>query len=340
MKTDIRDYTRAELEEKLVSLGEKKSHAAQIFDWLYRRNLSGFAALDGVPPQVRAALAGAYSLFPFPPAEKRVSLIDGTRKLLFKFHNGAPAESVVLAGKGRFSACLSSQAGCACGCSFCATGGMGFKRDLKPSEITAQFSACLREAGGGLSSIVFMGMGEPFLNWENVKTAIIILSDSRGHGFSQGKMTVSTVGVTPVIQELAASDLKIKLAISIVTADEKLRARLVPMEAKYPLREVIGAAGNYCLARRARVFFEYILFCGLNDFPADAEQLIGLIRGIDCRLNLIPHNSARGGTGGLSVRAAQFQKILIAAGIRTYLRQEKGSDIRAACGQLAAFSEG
>ncbi|HBA59533.1 MAG TPA: 23S rRNA (adenine(2503)-C(2))-methyltransferase RlmN [Elusimicrobia bacterium] len=338
MKPDIRDFTRAELEEELLSLGLKATHAGRVFECLYKQGITDFEEMAEVPPKVRAALAGKYSLCPFPPAEKRVSLLDGTQKLLFRFHGGAPAESVILPGKGRLSACLSSQAGCACGCTFCATGALGLKRDLRPSEITAQFAACLREAGGSLSSLVFMGMGEPFLNWENVKKAILILSDGRSWNYSQGKMTVSTVGIVPVINELATSTLKVKLAISVVAADEVLRAKLVPMQAKYPLSEVIAAARSYCRARKAQVFFEYIVFTGVNDSAADAEKLIRLIKGIDCRVNLIPHNSPAGrtGDGEPSVKTKAFQKQLIAAGLRTYLRLEKGSDILAACGQLAA----
>lgn len=338
MKPDIRDHTREGLEEKLAAAGQKKCHAALVFACLYRKGAAGFDAMEGVPAGVRSALAAAYSLSPLPASDKSVSMKDGTVKFLFRFRGGAPAESVLLRNKGRSSACLSSQSGCACGCSFCATGAMGLNRDLKPSEITAQFAACLRAAGGWLDSVVFMGMGEPFLNWENVKKAVRILSDGAGWGFPQRKMTMSTVGVAPVIDELAASDLRIKLAISVVTADPELRARLVPLEKKYPLSGVIEAARNYCRARGVPVLFEYILFPGLNDSPADAERLAALIGGMDCRLNLIRHNPARDAGGGRPADAAGFQKRMIAAGVRTYLRPDKGSDIGAACGQLAADS--
>ncbi|MCM2266945.1 MAG: 23S rRNA (adenine(2503)-C(2))-methyltransferase RlmN [Elusimicrobiales bacterium] len=335
-KPDIRDLTRPELEAALAALGEKPSHAAAVFGAVYRRGQASLGALEGVPPRTRAALAGAFSMPAFSPVEKTVSSRDGTKKLLLRFAGGAPAECVVLPGKGRLSACLSSQSGCACGCSFCATGRLGLLRSLRPSEITAQFAACLREAGA-LSSVVFMGMGEPFLNWENVKKAISILSDDRGYHFSQGKMTVSTVGIIPVIKELAAGELKVKLAVSLVASDEALRARLVPMDAKYPLREVVRAVRDYCRARQAQVFFEYILFDGRNDSAADAAKLLELIKGISCRVNLIPQNTAGAAASQAgAARAKDFQKRLIAAGVRTYLRLEKGGDISAACGQLAA----
>ncbi|MDT8286231.1 MAG: 23S rRNA (adenine(2503)-C(2))-methyltransferase RlmN [Elusimicrobiales bacterium] len=336
MKPDIRDLTRAELEERLAALGEKPLHAAAVFGALYRDGAASFGAMVRVPARARRLLEREFSLPPSADPEVFVSAADGTRKLLFSFPGGAPAESVVLPGKGRLSACLSSQSGCACGCSFCATGEMGLVRDLRPSEIVAQYTACLREAGGPLSSLVFMGMGEPFLNWDNFRRAVLILSDDAGHGFPQSRMTVSTVGIVPGIKELAVSGLKVKLAVSVVAADERLRARLVPMQSRYPLGEVAAAARDYCAARRAQVFFEYIVFDGVNDSADDAKRLGRLIKDIPCRLNLIPHNPADGPGAGVTPRVKAFQKAMIASGVRTYLRLEKGPDISAACGQLAA----
>jgi len=269
--------------------------------------------------------------------EKRVSALDGTVKLLFRFGDGAPAESVVMFHKGRASVCLSSQSGCACGCVFCATGALGLRRDLSAGEIVAQFAACREAAGGAAHSIVFMGMGEPFLNWENVRGAIAALSDQKSWNIPQSRMTVSTVGVVPGIEALAASDLKVNLAVSVVTADEGLRGRLVPMSARYPLGEVMAAARRCGERRRRTVFLEYILFGGLNDSLADAAGLAALARGMDCTVNLIRYNSAAG--SGLAApdqaTAKDFQKALMAAGVRAYMRRETGSDIAAACGQLA-----
>ncbi|MDQ7773017.1 MAG: 23S rRNA (adenine(2503)-C(2))-methyltransferase RlmN [Elusimicrobiales bacterium] len=336
MKPDLRDLARGELEARLSRLGEKPVHAAAVFAALYRDGAASFGAMTRVPARVRRLLEKEFSLRGFGEPETFVSAADGTRKLLFSFPGGAPAESVVLPGKGRLSACLSSQSGCACGCVFCATGSMGLIRDLRPSEMVAQYEACLRAAAGPLSSLVFMGMGEPFLNWENLKKAVLILSDDAGHGFPQSGMTVSTVGVVPVIRELAGSPLKLKLAVSLVAADAGLRARLVPAEARWPLREVIAAARDYCAAKKAQVFFECIIFDGVNDSAEDAERLARLIKGVPCRLNLIPHNPPGGPGAGVTPRVKAFQKAMIASGVRTYLRLEKGPDIAAACGQLAA----
>ncbi len=341
-KPDIRDFARQELAGAMISLGEKGSKADRIFNCLYKKGAESFDAMAGVPDELKNKLSARYSISQTPAPERRVSKIDKTVKLLFRFHDGAVAESVVLFNKETISACISSQSGCACGCRFCATGGLGLKRDLKPSEILTQFAACGREAGGAPDSVVFMGMGEPFLNWANVKKSVLILSDNKGHNFPQSKITISTVGVIPVIRELAESHLGIKLAISIITASEKQRAELTPMESKYPLTDIISAARHYCAKTGKSVFFEYIFFDGLNDSPQDAQKLLELIKGVNCKLNLIMYNQNPGGGDlrpGSMEKAKEFQKITVAAGVRTHLRREKGSDIAAACGQLASGPE-
>ena len=341
-KPDIRDFTRQELAGAMISLGEKGSRADRIFNCLYRKGAESYDALAGVTEELKNKLATRYSFAQVPLVEKLVSKTDKTIKLLFRFHDGAAAESVVLFNKETVSACISSQSGCACGCLFCATGGMGFKRDLKPSEILMQFAACRREAGGALDSVVFMGMGEPFLNWATVRKSVLMLSDNKGCNFPQRKITISTVGVVPVMRELADSRLEIKLAISVITASEKQRAELAPMDKKYPLREIIEAARYYCGKTSRAVFFEYIFFDGLNDSPQDAQQFLDLIKGVDCKVNLIMYNPIPGGhafTPGRIEKAKEFQKIIMAAGIRTHLRRARGSDIGAACGQLAAGPE-
>ena len=339
IKPDIRDFTRQELAGAMISLGEKGSWADRVFNCLYKKGSESFEALIGVPQELKNKLALKYSFAPAPAMEKLVSKTDGTIKLLFRFHDGAAVESVVLFNKKTVSACISSQSGCACGCGFCATGGLGLRRDLKPSEILWQFAACRREAGGAPDSAVFMGMGEPFLNWANVRKSVLMLSDNKGCNFPQRKITVSTVGVVPVMRELADSHLEIKLAVSVITADEKQRAELAPMDKKYPLREIMDGAKYYCAKTGRTVFFEYIFFDGLNDSPQDAQKLLDSIKGVDCKVNLIIYNPNPGGkafTPGRIEKAKEFQRIIMAAGIRTHLRRARGSDIGAACGQLAA----
>lgn len=329
--------TRADIAAALVGLGEKPGNAGAVFMAVHRRGAADLALLPNVPARVCLALGRAFTLAPLPIPERKLVAPDGTRKLLFRFPGEATAECVVLPAKDHQTACLSSQSGCACGCTFCATGALGLKRSLTPAEIIAQYEACLREAVD-LRSLVFMGMGEPFLNWENVRKAIMILSDSRGRHFPQVKMTVSTVGVIPVIEELTTSDLRVRLAVSVVAADPELRARLAPMENTYPLNRVLAAVRRYCAARQAHVMLEYILLPGVNDRPSDSALLARLIEGIPCRLNLIPYNPP-GGPGRATPRIKEFQQELIAAGVLAYLRQEKGASIAAACGQLAASAD-
>lgn len=333
-KQNLGDLTREGLNTALRILGAKHSAAASVFLRYYKNRMS---ELEGLPASLWEKVIAKYPLPAEPTVSKQVSAKDGTKKLLLTFEDGAPAECVILNGKNnRRTACLSSQSGCMCGCKFCATGKWGFKRNLYPSEIVAQFKHCLAEADGVLDSIVFMGMGEPFLNWDNVKKAILILSDPKSFAFSQGKITVSTVGIIPVIEELITSDLKIKLAFSVITSDEKKRELITPMQAKYPMSDVLFSLRKYCEAKDTQILAEYILFDGNNDTEEDAMKLIKLLEGMKCRINLIPFNSSRVSDADKAEKAKAFQKILIDAGFRTYLRLEKGSDIMAACGQLAA----
>ncbi len=339
---DLRDFTRQELAGTLISIGEKGSRIDKVFNCLYRKGAESFDAMAGVQEEFKAKLAARYSLTPAPKIEKLVSKLDGTIKLLFTFPDGAKAESVVLFNKKTVSACISSQSGCACGCVFCATGGLGLKRDLRPHEILAQYAACRREAGRQLDSLLFMGMGEPFMNWANVRKSVLLLSDNKGYNFPQTRITVSTVGIVPVIRELAESRLEIRLAVSLITADEKHRAELTPMSKKYSLREIIGGARYYTDRTKRMVFFEYILFDGVNDSAEDAKKLLALIKDVPCKVNLIMYNPVPGGTftPGRFEKGKEFQTILVEAGIRTHMRREKGTDIAAACGQLAAGGTG
>lgn len=333
-KTNLGDFSRAELERKIRILGGKPAAAASVF-LRYYKGREG--ELNSLPEKLWKKISEKYPAAPEPSVEKKISSRDGTVKFLLTFEDGAPAECVLLHGKdGRTTACVSSQSGCSCGCKFCATGALGFRRNLEPSEIISQFKTVLAEAGH-IDSIVFMGMGEPFLNWDNVKRAILILSDPKAFSFSQGKITVSTVGIMPVIEELISSDLKIKLAVSVITSSDEKREKIAPMQKKYPISRVLSLVRRYVTAKQTQILAEYILFEGVNDSLEDADSLIRLLDGIDCRVNLIPVN--RGVPAEDVDRMAQaknFQQRLMDAGFRTYLRLEKGADISAACGQLAA----
>lgn len=333
MSLFLGDITRAELAKAIEEIGEKPAAAASVF-LKYYKNRAG--DLDALTPRLWNKIIEKYPISQAPQVEKRVSVKDGTVKFLLRFSDGAPAECVLLHGKGgRITACISSQSGCACGCKFCATGALGFLRNLQPHEIIDQYKTVLKEAGH-IESIVFMGMGEPFLNWDNVKKAILILSDPKAFAFSQSKITVSTIGIVPVIEELINSDLKIKLAVSLITSSEEHRAKLAPMQSKYPLSKVLAAVKAYSLKKRMQILAEYIIFDGENDSNSDAKNLINMLHGINCRVNLIPLNINGSSSESRITKAKVFQNWLINAGLRTYLRLEKGADIAAACGQLAA----
>ena len=335
-KPDLRDFTRQELARALVSLGEKGSRIDRVFGLLHKKGASGFNELTGVDEALKQKLAERYAFAPAPKLEKSVST-DGTIKLSFTFADGARAESVITFSKEAASACVSSQAGCACGCVFCAAGAAGLKRDLKPSEILAQFAACRREAGRPLDSLKFAGSGEPFMNWADVKRSILIISDNKGYNFPQFRITVCTVGVVPVIRELADSHLAIRLAVSLITADEGQRAELTPVAKKYSLRQIIGAARYYGDRTKRSVLFDYIVFDGVNDTPQDAAKLLALLKELNCKVALTLYSPVPTGkpfTPGSFEKAKAFQAAMAEGGVRAHLRREKGADIAAGCGQL------
>lgn len=335
--TNLGDLSREDLERVLRILGGKTAAASSVF-LKYYKNREG--ELDCLSTKLWEKLIKKYPPAPDFAADKKISEKDGTAKFLIRFEDGAPAECVLLHGKdGRTTACLSSQSGCQCGCKFCATGRLGFRRNLYPSEIIAQFKTVLAEAGH-IDSIVFMGMGEPFLNWDNVQKAILILSDPKAFAFSQGKITVSTVGIIPIIEELISSPLKIKLAVSVITSSDEKRAKIAPMQKKYSISRVLELAGRYAAAKQTQILAEYILFEGENDTMEDADSLISMLKNVSCRVNLIPVNRGKPEEGiDRMAQAKSFQQRLMDAGFRTYLRMEKGADIAAACGQLAAGSK-
>ena len=268
---------------------------------------------------------------------------DGlTRKFLLRLADGQTIETVLMRFRGRSTACLSTQAGCAMGCVFCATGQMGFARHLRPGEIVAQVLAAqraLRARGEpGLRNLVLMGMGEPLHNYDAVMTALEIIADRRGIGIGPSHITISTVGVIPGILRLAEERQPYHLAVSLHGATEADRAALVPVSRRWPLAELIAACRTYAARTRRRIFFEWTLIENVNDSPAHAERLGALLAGLAAHVNLIPLNPTDGFTGMPSATpaAAEFQRTLRAAGIPSTVRQRRGIDVAAGCGQLRA----
>lgn len=312
--------------------GEPTYRATQIFARLWQRPVRSFAEITELPKSLRDALAEAFTLPGLELATRQTSS-DGTEKFLFRMADGQLIETVTIPDGDRITCCISSQAGCALQCAFCATGAMGFQRNLTPSEIAGQVRE-LRLLTEPISptNIVFMGMGEPMMNWKSVDPTLSLLNDARALGIGARHITISTVGVLPGIVALSERPEQFRLAISIHAPSDELRASLMPVNTKYPLADVIAAAATF----DRRVTFEYVLLGGINDQPAHAAQLAQLARECRAFVNLIPLHP--GGTMGFvpspAAAIAAFARGLRSRGVETAVRRSRGLDIAAACGQL------
>jgi 23S rRNA (adenine2503-C2)-methyltransferase len=311
--------------------------ARQVWDGLYRRLLRP-ADMTDLPAGLRRRLDDDPALAPSLVPTGRQASGDGmTVKWLWSLADGAAVETVLMRYPGRVTVCVSTQAGCAMACSFCATGQLGFTRHLEAGEIVEQVVAAAREAAPGrLSNVVFMGMGEPLANYDRVWAAIVRLHDDLG--LSARHLTLSTVGVVPGIRRLAAEALPVNLAVSLHAGNDELRDRLVPLNRRWPLAELLQACRDYVAASGRRLSFEWALIDGVNDRPADAVELAGLARPLRAHVNLIPLNPTpgyqAGGTPPAGVRA--FRAALVDLGVNATVRRNRGVEIDAACGQLAA----
>ena len=342
------DLTFAELERELVASGLPSVHTRALWRALHQDLKLDLVAKKELVPPLRRWLAGHLGdgkhFFIDAPAETAdLASSDGlTRKFLLRLADGQTIETVLMGYEGRHTACLSTQAGCAMGCVFCATGQMGFGRHLRPGEIIAQVrhaQLALRAAGhNGLRNLVLMGMGEPLHNYDAVMTALEIVTDRRGLNIGPGRITISTVGVVPGILRLAAEQQPYNLAVSLHGATEAERSALVPVSARWPLAELMAACRTYFAQTHRRIFFEWTLIAGANDSPAQAERLVTLLKGLDAHVNLIPLNPTGGfaGTATQSDAAKKFKQVLQAAGIPSTVRQRRGIDVAAGCGQLRA----
>ncbi len=340
------DLTFAELEREFVASGLPPVHTRSLWRTLHRDLKSNLAGETGFVPPVRRWLVenlGQRFFLDAPVETVDIASSDGlTRKFLLCLADGQIIETVLMGYEGRHTACLSTQAGCAMGCVFCATGQMGFVRHLRPGEIVAQVrhvQLALRAAGGkGLRNLVLMGMGEPLHNYDAVMAALETITDRRGLNIGPGRITISTVGVVPGILRLAAEQRPYNLAVSLHGATEEERSALVPVSARWPLAELMDACRTYHTQTGRRIFFEWTLIAGSNDSPAQAGRLVTLLKGLDAHVNLIPLNPTGGFAGtATSLDAAKaFQKVLKAAGIPSTIRQRRGIDVAAGCGQLRA----
>lgn len=334
----LRDLTFAGTRQVLESAGVRPVHAAALWNVLYRD-----APIDQAPAPLRRWIEGRVDVVPVRPVvASRVASTDGrTEKFLLRMDDGQAIETVIMGYPGRFTACISTQAGCAMGCVFCATGQMGFARHLTPSEIVGQIlhvRLVLRERGGQLRNLVLMGMGEPLHNYDHVMAALAIATDSHGLALSPSRVTVNTVGVVPAILRMADERQPYHLGVSLHGSTEEERVRLVPVSQRWPLPDLLDACRVYGRRTGRRVFFSWTLIAGVNDTAGHAARLAALLSDIDAHVNLIHLNPTAGFAGSDAVPAAAdlFRATVQAAGIPCTIRQRRGIDVAAGCGQLQA----
>jgi len=330
------------MERFFAGIGEKPFRARQVLKWIHRRGAADFESMTDIARDLRAKLAAAARVEP-PAVVGEGTAADGTRKWLLKVDGANAVEAVFIPEEGRGTLCVSSQAGCTLDCEFCSTGKQGFSRNLSAAEIIGQLwlanSALGFHAGGAraVSNVVFMGMGEPMLNLEAVIPAARLMIDDNGYGLSRRRVTVSTSGVVPGMDRLAA-ECPVALAVSLHAPDDELRDRLVPINRKYPIRELLAACERY-LERAPRDFitFEYVMLDGVNDSGAHAQSLLGIAGRVRCKFNLIPFNPFPGTRLRRSPpeRIRRFAEVLQRAGLTVTTRKTRGDGIDAACGQLA-----
>jgi 23S rRNA (adenine2503-C2)-methyltransferase len=342
----LHDLGFSGLVEVLAASGVILHHAKSLWRALHRENALDLASREFLPPLKRWIEQSVGEGKPFfldaPEVVDEIHSSDGlTRKFLLRLNDGQVIETVLMGYDGRHTVCVSTQAGCAMGCVFCATGQMGFVRHLRPGEIVAQVLHARRilqqiQPGRHLRNLVMMGMGEPLHNIDAVMTALGIISDVRGIGIGPSKIAVSTVGVVPGIQRMAEENSPFRLAVSLHGSTEAERSALVPASRRWPLEMLIAACREYGVKTGRRIFFEWTLIAGKNDSPETAARLAKLLEGIDAHINLIPLNPTGGFSGTASGSGQAFQKILRAAGFPCTFRQRRGIDVAAGCGMLKA----
>ena len=340
-KIDLKNLSQAELESFTASFGKERYRSIQILRWLYQRRVHSFDEMTNLSKKFRQALEGVSfisNLHPLLVEESR----DGTKKFLFQLEDGNRIESVLIPDKKRLTLCISTQVGCAMGCRFCLTGKKGLKRSLTTAEIVNQILA-VRETlpdKTSITNIVLMGMGEPLANYENTLKAIGLMTYPEAFKFSSRRVTLSTVGLLPQVEQLSKEKVRFRLAISLNASDEEKRSRLMPVNRLHPLKKILEICRKFPLQPRARITFEYVLLQGENDSPEDAKGLLKMLKGIPSKVNLIPLNEAPGipFKKPSEERIRQFQDILMEGGLTTIVRASKGADISAACGQLQGKS--
>ena len=339
----IYDLSLEDIAWQLAEWGQPAYRAKQLWQGLYRQLWSKPEEFSSFPKDLRQKLSDSFSFTSLKESQRLYSTDGQTTKVLFHLPDGQAIETVLMRYSDRRTLCISTQAGCAMGCVFCATGQMGFRRNLSSGEILEQvlyFARELREDNERPTNVVLMGMGEPFHNYDNSLAAIDRLSDEDGFGMGARRFTISTVGLIPAIKRFTAERRQVGLAISLHAADDDLRLSMLPINQRYPIKDLIQACRDYAQSTGRRITFEWALIQGVNDTPEQARKLTSLLQGLNCHVNVIPLNPTRGFAGARSTRerVAEFRSILEAAGISCTVRVRRGIDINAGCGQLAEHS--
>ena len=338
-KTSIKHLTFDELKKKLGSMGFKEYRAGQITSWIYQHDAMSFEEMTNIAKADRDRLAALFSITVLSLLKTERS-VDGTRKFLFGLEDGHAIESVLIPDDGRQTLCISSQVGCQQACRFCLTGQGGFTRNLHFYEIADQVLEVSRilkkERARGITNIVLMGMGEPLANFEEVIKAIRIIMSDRALGFSGRRLTLSTDGLVPEIDALGKAGVKVNLAVSLNATNDETRDRIMPVNRRYPLKDLLAACRRFPLEPRRRITFEYVLLRGINDSEDDALRLTRMLKGIRCKVNLIPFNPFPGSEFKRPEDTAikRFQRIVQDHHYTALVRESRGRDISAACGQL------
>ena len=332
---NIKDYDLDELKEEFLKLGEKAYRAEQVFKWIYVEEVTSFDDMTNISKELREKLKEVFSFHNFKILKKQRS-VDGTQKYLFDILDDNAIESVLMEYHHGKTICVSSQVGCKMGCKFCASTGIKFARNLTAGEIVEQILAVQRDEQIRISNIVFMGIGEPLDNFDNVMKAIKILNNPKGLNIGARHISISTSGLVPKIYELADRDLQCTLSISLHATNDKKRSEMMPVNNAYNIEELMKACRYYISKTNKRISFEYALAKNNNDNLKDAEELAKLLKGMLCHVNLIPINKIENGefTKSTNENIIKFRDYLNDKGIVATIRRELGSDIDAACGQL------
>ena len=332
---NIKDYNLEELKQEFISIGEKPFRAEQVFKWLYIDNVSSFDEMTNLSLDLREKLKQNYSLCRFNIIKKQVAS-DGTIKYLFDVLDGNAIETVLMQYHHGYSLCVSSQIGCKMGCKFCASTGIAFIRSLTSGEIVEQLLAAQKDENVKISNLVFMGIGEPLDNYENVVNVVKIINNPKGINIGARHISISTSGLVPNIYKLAEENIQCTLSISLHATTDEIRSSMMPVNNKYNIEELLKACKDYIAKTNRRVSFEYALAKDNNDNLEDAKRLTKLLKGMLCHVNLIPINKIENGefVKSTNENIIKFRDYLNDHGIVATIRRELGSDIDAACGQL------